>query len=60
LEKGVESSLILLRDKIHSFNDAKVWELPPPRDVLLNSVADLEGLLSLLIDEIDSELMVYT
>jgi glyoxylate reductase len=46
-------------DRIHSFCDAKVWEgeLPPPRDVLLNSVGDLEGLLSLLTDKIDAELM---
>ena len=46
-------------DKIHSFCDAKVWEgeLPPPRDVLLNNVAEMEGLLSLLTDKIDQELM---
>jgi glyoxylate reductase len=46
-------------DKIHSFCDAKVWEgeLPPPRDVLLNNVAEMEGLLSLLTDKIDGELM---
>jgi len=46
-------------NKIHSFCDAKVWEeeLPPPRDVLLQSVADVEGLLSLLTDKVDAELM---
>jgi glyoxylate reductase len=46
-------------DTIHSFCDAKVWEgeLPPPRDVLLSSVGELEGLLSLLTDKIDAELM---
>jgi glyoxylate reductase len=46
-------------DKILAFCDAKVWEgeLPPPRDVLLNNVAELEGLLSLLTDKIDAELM---
>ena len=46
-------------DKILSFCDAKVWEgeLPPPRDVLLNNVAEVEGLLSLLTDKIDAELM---
>lgn len=46
-------------DKIHSFCDAKTWEgeLPPPRDVLLENVADVQGLLSLLTDKIDAELM---
>ena len=46
-------------DKIHSFCDAKTWEgeLPPPRDVLLESVTNVEGLLSLLTDKIDVELM---
>jgi glyoxylate reductase len=46
-------------DKIHSFCDAKVWEgeLPPPRDVLLSNVAEVAGLLSLLTDKIDAELM---
>ena len=46
-------------DSIRSFCDAKVWEgeLPPPRDVLLNNVAEVEGLLSLLTDKIDAELM---
>ena len=46
-------------DKIHSFCDAKVWEddLPPPRDVLLQSVADVNGLLSLLTHKVDGELM---
>jgi len=46
-------------DKVLSFCDAKVWdgELPPPRDVLLQNVGDIEGLLSLLTDKIDAELM---
>jgi glyoxylate reductase len=46
-------------DKIHSFCDAKVWEgeLPPPRKVLLENVTDIDGLLSLLTDKIDAELM---
>ncbi len=46
-------------DKIHSFCDAKVWEgeLPPPRNVLLENVTDIGGLLSLLTDKIDAELM---
>ncbi len=39
--------------------DAEVWqdELPPPRDLLLNKVRDLDGLLSLLTDQIDAPLM---
>lgn len=39
--------------------DAEVWqeELPPPRDLLLSKVRDLDGLLSLLTDKIDTVLM---
>ncbi len=46
-------------DKILSFCDAKVWEgeLPPPRNILLENVTDAEGLLSLLTDKVDAELM---
>jgi glyoxylate reductase len=46
-------------DKILSFCDAKVWEgeLPPPRDVLLQNVVEVEGLLSLLTDKVDAEVM---
>jgi glyoxylate reductase len=46
-------------DKVLAFSDAKVWEgeLPPPREVLLQNVADVEGLLSLLTDKVDAELM---
>ncbi len=46
-------------EKILSFCDAKVWEgeLPPPRNVLLENVTDAEGLLSLLTDKVDAELM---
>ena len=38
---------------------AEVWEepLPPPRDVLLEKVAGCEGILSLLTEQIDAELM---
>ena len=38
---------------------AEVWEepLPPPRDVLLEKVAGCEGILSLLTERIDAELM---
>lgn len=46
-------------DRIESHCDAKTWEgeLPPPRDVLLENVANVEGLLSLLTDKVDAELM---
>ena len=46
-------------DRIYSFCDAKVWdgELPPSRKVLLENVPDLDGLLSLLTDTVDAELM---
>lgn len=46
-------------DRIYSFCDPKVWdgELPPPRKVLLENVTDIDGLLSLLTDTVDVELM---
>ena len=39
--------------------EMQVWEdeLPPPREVLLREVRDIDGLLSLLTDKIDAELM---
>ncbi len=39
--------------------DAEVWEgeLPPPREVLLEKVKGKQGLLSLLTDKVDAELM---
>ena len=39
--------------------DAEVWpdELPPPRQVLLERVRGLDGLLCLLTDRVDGELM---
>ena len=39
--------------------DAEIWPdpLPPPRDVLLKKVAGCEGLLTLLTDKVDAELM---
>ena len=39
--------------------DAEVWpdELPPPRDELLRRVAGVDGLLSLLTDRVDDELL---
>lgn len=46
-------------DFLCGFTEAKIWEgeLPPPREVLLKEVRDAEGLLSLLTDRIDAELM---
>lgn len=46
-------------DLLCSFAEVKVWEeeLPPPREVLLEEVKEVEGLLSLLTDTIDAELM---
>ncbi len=46
-------------DLVKEACDAEIWEeeLPPPRDVLLQKVADKEGLLSLLTDRVDAELM---
>ncbi len=46
-------------DLLCSFTEAKIWqgELPPPREVLLREVAEVEGILSLLTDTIDAELM---
>lgn len=46
-------------DRIHLNCETKVWEgeLPPGRDVLLKNVAHVEGLLSLLTDKVDAELM---
>ena len=39
--------------------DAEVWpdELPPPREVLLDKVRGVDGLLSLLTDRVDAELL---
>lgn len=39
--------------------DVDLWtdELPPPRDELLRRVADIDGLLSLLTDRVDDELL---
>ena len=44
-----------LRDDGH---DVDVWDErePPPRDVLLQRVAEAEGLLSMLVDRVDAEL----
>jgi glyoxylate reductase len=39
--------------------DAEIWpdELPPPREVLLDKVRGIDGLLSLLTDRVDGELL---
>ncbi|MGD0688943.1 MAG: D-glycerate dehydrogenase [Candidatus Bathyarchaeia archaeon] len=46
-------------DRINVSCDAKVWgeERPPPREVLLENIRDIEGLLCLLTDKIDAELL---
>ncbi len=46
-------------DVIKNFCDADVWtdELPPSRDVLLERVRGMEGIVSLLTDRIDGEVM---
>ncbi|MGQ9814379.1 MAG: 2-hydroxyacid dehydrogenase [Candidatus Roseilinea sp.] len=45
--------------KIIQNTDATVWqdELPPPREVLLQHARDCDGLVTLLTDKIDAELM---
>ena len=44
---------------LHEACDVEVWpgELPPPRNVLLEKVRDVDGLLSLLTDKVDDELL---
>lgn len=46
-------------DRLAGQTEMQVWEdeLPPPRDVLLEAVAGLDGLLPLLTDRIDDELL---
>jgi len=46
-------------EMVREFCEARVWEgeLPPPRDVLLKEVREIEGLLCLLTDKVDAELM---
>jgi glyoxylate reductase len=50
-----KDGLQLLEDEV----EFDVWpdELPPPREVLLDRVTDLDGLLCLLTDDIDAELL---
>lgn len=44
---------------LHEACEVEIWpgELPPPRKVLLEKVRDVEGLLSLLTDKVDDELL---
>ncbi len=44
---------------VREFCDADVWpdELPPPREVILERVKGVDGILSLLTDTIDAEVM---
>jgi glyoxylate reductase len=46
-------------DLVRKAFDMDLWEgeLPPPRDVLLDKVKDIEGLLCLLTERVDAELL---
>src|SRR5215831_895632 len=46
-------------DLIREFSETKVWEepMPPPREVILQEAKDADGLVSLLTDRIDGELL---
>ena len=46
-------------ERLAAQHDVEVWpgRLPPPRDELLARAPELEGLLSLLTDPVDAELM---
>lgn len=46
-------------DIVRKVADVKVWEgqLPPPREVIIKEVAEVDGLISLLTDKIDGEVM---
>lgn len=46
-------------DLVREFCEATIWreELPPPREVILRETRDADGLLSLLTDRVDGELM---
>jgi glyoxylate reductase len=46
-------------DIVHAAAEAEVWpdELPPPRGALLEKVRGVDGLLSLLTDRVDDELL---
>ena len=46
-------------DMVLAETDAEVWQeqLPPSREVILEKVADKDGLLSLLTDKVDGEVI---
>ena len=46
-------------DMIAAEADVELWpdELPPPRETLLKKVANVDGLLCLLTDKVDAQLM---
>lgn len=46
-------------ERINSYCDAKTWdgELPPPRDIIIENITSSDGLLCLLTDKIDAQLM---
>ena len=46
-------------DRLASVHESEVWPGPgaPPREVLLERVGEVEGLLSMLVDRIDAELL---
>ena len=46
-------------DLVRETFDAEIWEgeLPPSRGVLLEKVKDIEGLLCLLTERVDAELL---
>ncbi len=46
-------------DLLHVECDVKIWQgsMPPPRDVLLAEVRDIDGLVALLTDKVDEELL---
>ncbi len=46
-------------DTVREATDAEIWpgEVPPPREVLLEKVRGVDGLLSLLTDPVDDELL---
>lgn len=48
-------------DLLHTECNVKVWQgsMPPPREVLLEEVQAIEGLVSLLTDKVDEELLSH-
>ncbi|HOM81897.1 MAG TPA: D-glycerate dehydrogenase [Armatimonadota bacterium] len=46
-------------DMLREVADVEVWEdeLPPPRDLILDKIGELDGILALLTDKMDAEVM---